>query len=290
MNILFGLHGGIGNAIFCLPAIKALSRENKVSLYVQGDYPMKDLFARCSFIEAAAGPEDHLPPHDMLMCGQYAPANFRGHRHSICGFPSVSVYSHPEWLQVLIRATGDRNRVDVTKWIKPAPIIAGTRVEWDFGFVAGCKPGSEWERKKYPLMPAVAVELAAMGHRVAVFGKHEDSDDKFPGDDLRDGFHLEDLPEQLRACRVIVGTDSGITHLASSLGVPCVFVFTATSHVKGEPVGPMDRNRIVSLNVPCAPCQSTPRWKECKQWVCREIPVGRVVAEALALFNSTFPK
>ena len=69
---------------------------------------------------------------------------------------------------------------------------------------------------------------------------------------------LDDLPLPhlgaiLERCRVFVGNDSGISHLAAAIGLPVVAIFGPTDPVRWAPVG-----REVSLirtALPCSPCE-----------------------------------
>ena len=283
MSILFGLHGGIGNSLFCLPAIKALSRLASVNLCVEGDYDMTALWSRCCYVEKVYGPKDSLPRADDYMTGQYVPAAFRGKPVQFCGWPrGESQYARPEWAQIKLKAVGDERKETVVDWLdrssKNAPDI-------DFALIPCGKPGSEWQRKKWDGFLQLANRLESRGKTVRAFGQREEicaSGLLGWWDGPRS---LAALPDYLLRCRVAVCTDSGIGHLASSLGIPVVMLFTATSQVKGEPVG--DVFKIVSEGLPCAPCQSTPRWGACLDWRCRRIAVERVEKEAINLLTGT---
>lgn len=270
---VFGLHGGIGNALFCLPAIKALAREGMVNLYVHGDYPMAELFSRCSYAESVVAVGNGPCPSGRKLCGQYAPTVDHG-CWRLCGWPDGEyVYPHPEWAQIKNNAVGNTDREDVTDWVKD---LQPAEKRYNIGLVPGCKTGTEWYRKRWPHMGEFANRLDNSGLRVIAFGLAEEINDA----DLKPWWSgvlpLASLPDYLASCELIVGTDSGVTHLASSIGVPCVVIYTATSTVKGEPLGPPESNIIVSREMGCAPCQSTPEWRRCRDWRCRDIPISRV--------------
>jgi ADP-heptose:LPS heptosyltransferase len=125
-------------------------------------------------------------------------------------------------------------------------------------------------------MAAVAAHYLGEGRRVAVFGLDQDDTGAITGEHI-DTREIATLPDALAGCRVIIGTDSGVTHLASSLGVPVVVVYTATSPIKGDPVG---MNRKIFKPLPCSPCQSTPGWQGCNDWRCRDIDPTSVIEAA----------
>jgi len=53
--------------------------------------------------------------------------------------------------------------------------------------------------------------------------------------------------------RMVVGTDSGVMHLAGAVGAPVIALFGPTDHTI---TGPQGIHRIVCLDLPCAPCQA----------------------------------
>jgi heptosyltransferase-2 len=57
----------------------------------------------------------------------------------------------------------------------------------------------------------------------------------------------------LGRCRLFIGNDSGVMHLAASVGVPCVGVFGLSNHRAWGPYPP-GRHRVVRLDLPCSPC------------------------------------
>ncbi len=53
--------------------------------------------------------------------------------------------------------------------------------------------------------------------------------------------------------RMMIGTDSGVMHLAGAVGVPVIALFGPTDHAI---TGPQGVHRIVRLDLPCAPCRA----------------------------------
>jgi ADP-heptose:LPS heptosyltransferase len=62
-----------------------------------------------------------------------------------------------------------------------------------------------------------------------------------------------DLAATLRHSRLFVGNDSGVMHLAATMGVPTVGVFGLTNHRAWGPYPP-ELHRVVRLDLPCSPC------------------------------------
>lgn len=63
---------------------------------------------------------------------------------------------------------------------------------------------------------------------------------------------LEELMDELRACRVIISNDTGSMHLAAFLGVPTVGIFGSTEPSLTSPIGAPHVS--VRHHVPCSPC------------------------------------
>jgi heptosyltransferase-3 len=95
---------------------------------------------------------------------------------------------------------------------------------------------------------------------------------------------VHDLPLPLLAailslCRLYVGNDSGISHLAAALGVPTVAIFGPTDPDLWAPRG--RAVRVVSVATACAPCAPSRR-QECPERTCLEPISVATVMEAIA--------
>jgi heptosyltransferase III len=88
----------------------------------------------------------------------------------------------------------------------------------------------------------------------------------------------------LSQCATFIGNDSGPTHLAAVVGIPCVAIFSARNPPgQWEPIG---ENHIVIEERPeCAGCMLDECLLEAKKCLTR-IEIGRVVREAVALIES----
>ncbi|MBF0455270.1 MAG: lipopolysaccharide heptosyltransferase II [Magnetococcales bacterium] len=63
---------------------------------------------------------------------------------------------------------------------------------------------------------------------------------------------LEEAVDILSVAQGVVCNDSGLMHVAAALGTPVVAVFGSSDPEHTPPVGP--KARVISLNLPCAPC------------------------------------
>ena len=276
--ILFGLAGGLGNQLFALPTLKALSRLDTVDLFVDGDHDTAPLWSRCRYVRRVYGAGNRVPgTYWARFSGDFSPRENGPWKR--CGWPRPANdrYPRPEWAQIKKECLGNEAEEDVSDWID-----LPREKEIDFALIPGCKPGDEWSRKKWGGFRELATALESRRFSVEAFGLRDEIgsaglDPWWTGD--RD---LLSVAERLSKVRVASTTDSGIGHLASSLGVGCVFLFTATNPTKGRPLGP---HKIIARGCERAPkgCQSTPLWKECTDHRCRAIPVEEVMNAAVSL-------
>ncbi len=274
MLIAIGLASGLGNCVMLLPVAKALKiLGHSITLYVEDDHQSSKLWQRCIYADQVVEAPDTLNGHK-LICGLWRPASWHeieGILRYQCLYPyNLSEVDTNMKLAHDLSWTGERP--DVSDWCRNLDRTP----RWDVGIVPGCK-GGFWLRKRYPGMDEVADYFVRQGRKTAVFGRDSDGVYNIPGEHVTTN-RIERLPDVLAGCRIIIGTDSGVTHLANSLGVPTVVIHTATSTVKAEPVNKPYRQIYKTL--PCRPCQGTPRWNQCTDWKCRDIAPEVVIAAA----------
>lgn len=100
------------------------------------------------------------------------------------------------------------------------------------------------------------------------------------------GLTLGQLAALLRRCRLYLGNDSGVTHLAASVGVPTLAIFGPTDPIEWAPRG----HRVVVINqrVECSPCV-IPMMKGCPHRKClttlSSAQVVKVVEKSLKKFQ-----
>lgn len=307
MKVCIGLASGIGNAVFMLPTIRAVRYlGHEVLLYCDGDFAMADLFRRCRWVSCVSDAQrDPIPQADRYLAGHWCPPSMlRVHGLIHSRWTNEPAYDRSEWAlgleaarslgwpQDLPEQLQPWNRVDRSTtpweqfWLPVADWCEGVErtAEFDVGIVPGCKPGL-WARKRYPAMPDVARWFVDSGHRVAVFGEASDLDgQEIAGESFVGKVSLRNLPDALARCRILIGTDSGPTHLGSSLGIPTVVVYTSTSEIKGDPVG-RPSVKLTQSGLSCRPCQATTRWHDCRDWVCQTIPASTVIDAGLRLLE-----
>jgi heptosyltransferase-2 len=93
---------------------------------------------------------------------------------------------------------------------------------------------------------------------------------------------LSEFIELASQCEVFLTNDSGAMHIALALGVPTAAIFGATDDVATGPTGPLAR--VIREPVDCSPCllRECPIDHRCMT----RVTAGRVAKEALSLLSS----
>lgn len=73
--------------------------------------------------------------------------------------------------------------------------------------------------------------------------------------DLVGATPLSDVPGVIASSRVLVGVDTGLTHIGIATGRPVVALFGSTLPYVGGANSPL---KVLSLSLPCAPCKRRP--------------------------------
>ncbi|MGH8047925.1 MAG: glycosyltransferase family 9 protein [Chthoniobacterales bacterium] len=177
-----------------------------------------------------------------------------GVKNLITGDPRIADHAHAavqlaEPLQKLALFLDDpaprihpteSDREEATRWL--------ARLEPPF---AAIHPGSGGERKNWPLdrWIVLANHFLSQGRALLIVGgesdiaRTEQLRSSLPVGNVRFAEHLP-LPllaAILERCRLFVGHDSGISHLAAATGIPCVLLFGPTDPAIWAPANPAVR-------------------------------------------------
>jgi ADP-heptose:LPS heptosyltransferase len=79
------------------------------------------------------------------------------------------------------------------------------------------------------------------------------------------GLSLLGLASVIYGCRLFIGNDSGITHMAAALGLPTVALFGPTDHQIWSPRG--EKVMVVRKEISCSPC-SQEKFVQCQHLEC----------------------
>lgn len=122
--------------------------------------------------------------------------------------------------------------------------------------------GTTWPSKAWPLAQwiALAQGLLARGYRPALTfaGRPEEALARavaaaVPEAELLGGRTLAQLAALIGDSALVVGVDTGLTHLAAALGRPTVGLFASTPAGQTAPRG--ERTALLTATIPCAPCR-----------------------------------
>lgn len=79
------------------------------------------------------------------------------------------------------------------------------------------------------------------------------------------GLSLIQVASIIEGCKLFIGNDSGISHMASALGVPTIAIFGPTDPKIWSPRG--ENVNIIRKEIPCSPCPEE-RFFQCKDLLC----------------------
>ena len=155
------------------------------------------------------------------------------------------------------------------------------------GIVAIC-PGARWKTKVWGAdrMSLLAKKLVGLGHGVVVLGGSADGailqEMKLLCDDNKNmRFHsgnLRSIAALISRCGCVVSNDSGLMHMAYSVGTPVVAIFGSTTPEFGF-YPPDSRSTVISKSFSCKPCDVHGK-DECKKGDLRcmvSVEVGVVI-------------
>ncbi|MCB9896347.1 MAG: glycosyltransferase [Planctomycetes bacterium] len=100
---------------------------------------------------------------------------------------------------------------------------------------AGCDKNSAI--KRWPHWPELCRRIVESGRKVIVVGTHADRSEENWEDEFVSRFHME-LPELtalLETARFYFGNDSGVGHLAASVGLPGLMLYGPSNPIKNAP-------------------------------------------------------
>lgn len=167
-------------------------------------------------------------------------------------------------------ATNEQHEVRVDELLAQAGVGRGDRM-------VAFAPCSTWRAKTWPVerMALVAEHVAARHGCVPVIvGSKADlpsaeaiiSNCRAPAISLAGKTDLKELAVLLRRCAVMMGNDSGPTHLAAAVGRPVVAVYGPTDTRLLRPYG--DQHITIVAPVPCRPCRRRSRAEHCAHLSC----------------------
>ena len=170
---------------------------------------------------------------------------------------NIGVSSHEDYFALPLLSVSPDRLAMVDRWLEQwrkypsRPLVA---------ICPGCKkPGNAWPPERF-------LEIADRLRRLGLFeivilgGPAERGLADFLTDAL-DGqaihaagcFSVSESAALLSRCSLLVGLDTGTTHLAAAVGIPCVVIQSANSFPgQWDPLG--DNHTVIRADVPCEGC------------------------------------
>jgi ADP-heptose:LPS heptosyltransferase len=296
VRVLVHLGAGVGNVVLATPLLMALRELGfAVDVLLAADYAETSgllrpwSVVREIFTRLAQPPLAHyeriapaLPPFYQARFGRAI-----AHRPNALARPPDSLFyeNEQDFYLHFARALGYPAARSPRPCLPIAPAEKCGVTSRTVVLAPGCKTGV-MATKRWPHF----AELAAAFRDVVVVGtpddlrKHDNAPMNFPPHvrSLVGQLSLRETAELMAAAGVVVGNDSGLSHVAAAVGTPTVMLFGPTPH---ESLGPMPCNvRVLRAGLPCEPCWFRDRFRACgKRIECLStLPVETVIREVSA--------
>jgi len=259
MKILFTLGGGIGNIIQATPTIKLVAESHHVDLllFCNSSSDLAEILNLSCVGEVFINKAPDTK-YDIQLRGPFTPnkkynvdkyysyqINYAQH------IPETEVY-YDLALQMGIYPTP----------LLPNPEINVSTKKDNLNNAVVLYPGSKpnWAMKRWDKYDSLAERF----EKVTIVGKEEDI--KSHGDPtwikkpwswpenvrFRTGSLME-MASYISNCKMFIGNDGGLSHVAAATGVPTYIIFGPSSIVKNKPISP--NAHAIGLSLPCKPCQ-----------------------------------
>lgn len=298
-KILVLFPGALGDFICFLPALDALARDREVDLLARTEYadlaPPRirtgslERYEISRLFVAGAEQEERLE----LFFGSYSSVyswmgsgrrDFVSRLETLCGgrlriFPFRPEDSRVPVVDYFLSCLGVERPRELPPYIPVrAEASAWSEEFWRRGGLRGKKvlvltPGSGAREKNWPFEFFLEVvewwKRKFTGESLIVLGPVEEelgrSGKNWKQMRVVGGLDLAKLAALIRRCDLYLGNDSGVTHLASALGVETVALFGPTDPLEWAPYG--NRTTVITQNIECSPC-STQVMKNCPHRKC----------------------
>ncbi len=258
MNILFVLGGGIGNIVQATPAIQAISSEgHKVDLKLCCNSSNDMDIFRIPSVRNVFVDKNPEFEYDFQLNGPFTP-NTKFKCKSI-KFSQINYAQHIAEAEVYYDLA---KQIGITTPMPDCKINVGEpSFDIDPETVAiypGSKPN--WAMKRWDKFD----DLCNRFKKVAVVGTEQDivshgspawitKEWKWPDNVSFFTGSLQNMASIISKCKMFVGNDGGLSHVAAATGVPTFVIFGPSSYIKNKPFS--SRCFSIGIDLPCRPCQ-----------------------------------
>jgi ADP-heptose:LPS heptosyltransferase len=263
MKVLVVLGGGIGNIVQATPAIKLIASAGHIvdlRLFCNSTKDVKDIFKIPSVRKIFIRLEDqNAEKYDVQLNGPFTPGKkFPAKRHLKT---RTNYAQHKEEAKVyadLADQIGIKWRQMPAIEINPGKHGPEPKHEDTVAIYPGSKP--DWAMKRWDKYD----QLASKFKHVTLVGTPSDIDShgnpawikkpwKWPSNVSRFHGTLKEAAHYISKCKIFVGNDGGLAHVAGGCGIPTFVLFGPTSVIKNKPFGP--NAHAVAISLKCRPCQ-----------------------------------
>lgn len=181
--------------------------------------------------------------------------------HSITDEGFGAKHQAQYWLDLVALSGADntpqRARVPMDEGILPISIKRGTRIIIHAGG-GGYSLARRWSPENFARV-ADALQESLSAEIVLVGTQNDSANDveaimKQSAINLSGKTTLTQLADIIRSADLYIGTDSGVTHLASATGTPVIALYGATNHEAWSPWSPDGKVIVLRTAAQCSPC------------------------------------
>ena len=261
MKVLFVLGGGIGNIVQATPAIQAVASEgHTIDLKLHCNSSMEHSIFKLPCVRHVYGkrsPGLH-EKYDVQLNGPFTPGTRYASRKHLK--TRISYAQHLAEAEVYYDLA---KQIGVTTIMPDAKVNVGNwpGKEKDPETIA-IYPGSKhnWAMKRWDKYD----ELTSHFQKVLVVGSEKDIHShgdptwitrlgKWPSHVEFLTGQLQDVAYAISTCKMFIGNDGGLAHVAAGTGIPTFVLFGPSSDVKNKPYS--KNAHVVAIDLPCRPCQ-----------------------------------
>ncbi len=237
-KVLVYRRGAIGDTLLTFPLFEALKKEG-YTVYAVGNTDVLPLAKLSGFVD-----KFYTELYPSLLEETFERKLFISKEGTIKPFPKERLWLPYYYLKALSLP------LEFSKKLK----IPETLLKEDFKDYVVIHPGSGSPLKNPPfsLFARVKGLLEGKGYKVLFLAGPNETLLLKSGIPCYYTENLIDLALKLAKAKAFIGNDSGITHLASYLGVETFAIFGPSDEVTFHPIG--EKVHIISLAPPCRPC------------------------------------
>ena len=126
----------------------------------------------------------------------------------------------------------------------------------------GSRKGSKTRWDKFP---ELSKTLLSLGYEVILVGQGDELEG-CEGINFVDKLNILETSKVISQCDLMISADTGLMHIADSLGVPIVVLVGPTPITKAHPL--VSPYHVVRKFVSCAPCYQSVFWNNCNDAIC----------------------